>query len=313
MLPSSSPVTFKWLLFQRKTVQAFIKALARLLQVLPQLPGGNMVPGVSALGVINPGTRKEAFAAGCVAGPLLMPAPVGQLRFCSRCFPLACLDAKNARESGACYTYCIQYTMHQCAVAPESLFWKGSNERVRAGSANKPTGNTFISQQVWFSYKTTSIRQVVIQCFAHKHIKLLRDCSWRRVLWGARSGSFVQTEVSQQLLDGLSRNFVQTISILRGSVLLTSPLAFPPLERLIFLVLSEITHQPSDWLHTIWDWRSCSHGIDMFVLGYKCSAIRTEKTQRLLFFYVNNCIQWNDSPLRGHYSLLAHSVVDRDY
>uniref|UniRef100_A0A3Q2VUU7 Actinin, alpha 1 n=1 Tax=Haplochromis burtoni TaxID=8153 RepID=A0A3Q2VUU7_HAPBU len=42
-----------------------------------------------------------------------MPAPVGRLRSCSRWFPLACLHASNARQSKACYTYCM-YTMVQC-------------------------------------------------------------------------------------------------------------------------------------------------------------------------------------------------------
>lgn len=116
-----------------KDSAGFHKRLALLLQVLLQLSGGNMVPGVWALGVINPGTHKGAFTAGCMAGPLPMPAPVGPLRSCSRCFPLACLHASDARESKACYTYCIQYTMLQCAVAVHKLVCitgKGSHERV---------------------------------------------------------------------------------------------------------------------------------------------------------------------------------------
>lgn len=83
-----------------------------------------MVPGVSALGVINPGTHKEAFTAGCLLGLLLTPAPVGQLRSCSRCFPLACLRASNARESKSYYTYCIQYTILCCVLHRESAVHK---------------------------------------------------------------------------------------------------------------------------------------------------------------------------------------------
>uniref|UniRef100_A0A7N5ZS67 Actinin, alpha 1 n=1 Tax=Anabas testudineus TaxID=64144 RepID=A0A7N5ZS67_ANATE len=53
-----------------------------------------------------------------MAGPLLLPASVGQLRS-YRCFPLACLHASNAKEFSACYTYRIQYTMLQCATLPQ--------------------------------------------------------------------------------------------------------------------------------------------------------------------------------------------------
>lgn len=124
VLRTSFPVTFKWLLFPQhwkaKPVRdsaGFHKRLALVLQVLLRISGGNMVPDVWSLGVINPGTHKEAFTAGCTTGPQLMPAPVGRLGSCSRCFPLACLHASNARESKACYTYCIhvEYTMLQCA------------------------------------------------------------------------------------------------------------------------------------------------------------------------------------------------------
>ena len=126
-----------------------------------------MVPDVWALGVINPGTHKEAFTVGCTAGSLLMPAPVGRLGSCSRCFPLACLHASNARESEACYTYCIhvQYTMLQCASWRKCLL--SSQGKVLRGErvghtfpfpcpnvrlvlyVNKPTGNTLRSHHVY--------------------------------------------------------------------------------------------------------------------------------------------------------------------
>lgn len=76
----------------------FHKCLALLLQVLLQLSGGNTVSDVWALDAINPGTHKKAFAAGCIMGPLLMPAPVGWLRYCPRWFSLACVHASSARE-----------------------------------------------------------------------------------------------------------------------------------------------------------------------------------------------------------------------
>lgn len=125
VLRTSSPVTFKWLLFpgsgrqaKQETVLAFIKAWLCSCRSSSCSLVETWCLMFWALGVINPGTHKEAFTAGCATGPLLMPAPVGRLRSCSRCFPLVCLHASDARQSKACYTYCIQYTMLQCAVAP---------------------------------------------------------------------------------------------------------------------------------------------------------------------------------------------------
>lgn len=102
-----------------KDSAGFHKRLALLLQVLLQLSGGNMVPGVSAPSVIDPGTHKEAFTAGCLVGPLQMPAPVGQLRCCTRCFPLACQQCQ--RIQGLLHLLYTVYNAPVCCGSVEKV------------------------------------------------------------------------------------------------------------------------------------------------------------------------------------------------
>lgn len=104
----------------------FHKRLALLLQVLLQLSGGNTASDLCAQWMqLTRELIKRRFAAGCITGPVLMPAPVGRLRSCSRWFPLACLHASNARQSKACYTYCM-CTMLQCV----EVEWRKSRSQV---------------------------------------------------------------------------------------------------------------------------------------------------------------------------------------
>lgn len=121
------PVAFKWLLFprQRKARPArdsagFHKRLARLLQVLLLLSGRNMVPDVWALGVINPGTHKEAFTAGGTAGPLLMPAPVGRLRsFFYQMFSVSMFACQRCQTiQGLLHLLYTVYNAPVCCAAP---------------------------------------------------------------------------------------------------------------------------------------------------------------------------------------------------
>jgi len=136
--------------------------------------------------VINPGklvkrrSRRGAWPS--------LPAPVGRLRSRSRCFPLACL---HARESKARYTDGVQYTTLQCAAAPSRLASRGKVLTKWWKCVNKPTGNSFIRQQVWLNTPG-----------AYRHVKLRRTSSITQRMarcWLAGPKLLVQAEISRHL------------------------------------------------------------------------------------------------------------------
>lgn len=165
VLRTISSVTFKWLLFSANGRQARERQcwLSCTSGSAPAGPPSAFCWKHGALGAINPGTHKKAFTAGCVAGPLLMPASVGRLRS-YRCFPLACLHASNAKESDACYTYHLQYTMLQCAAPTRrkcstSLSASRRNWTV-SDYAKKQQTHSFVNRFPWYC-----IYKSLMSCF----------------------------------------------------------------------------------------------------------------------------------------------------